>query len=57
LFDEKKIVYQSFDVATDKARREEMVGKTGQLAVPVVDIDGELSVGYDEEWLKKKLGI
>jgi hypothetical protein len=34
-----------------------MVNKTGQLGVPVIDIDGELTVGYDEKWIKEKLGL
>jgi glutaredoxin 3 len=57
LLDENKVVYKNLDVATDKAARDEMVSKTGRLAVPVVDIDGEVSVGYDEKWLKQKLNL
>jgi len=34
-----------------------MVKKTGQLAVPVIDIDGEISVGFDEKWLRQKLNL
>jgi len=34
-----------------------MVSKTGKLVVPVVDIDGEISIGYDEKWLKEKLNV
>lgn len=45
-------------MATDKAAREEMVNKTGgRLVVPVVEIDGEVAVGYDENWLKQELGV
>jgi glutaredoxin 3 len=57
LLDENKVVYKNLDVATDKVARDEMVSKTGRLAVPVVDIDGEVSVGYDEKWLKRKLNL
>ena len=57
LLDENKIPYKDIDVAKDKVARDEMLGKTGRLAVPVVDIDGEISVGYDEKWLKQKLNI
>ena len=55
--DDNKVTYQSIDVATDKAARDEMVSKTGQLGVPVIDVDGELSVGFDEKWLKEKLNL
>jgi len=45
-------------VAADKAARDEMVSKTGgRLVVPVVEVDGEVVVGYDENWLKQKLGV
>jgi glutaredoxin 3 len=57
LLDDGKIAYQDINVASDKAGRDEMVTKTGQLAVPVIDIDGEISVGYDENWLKQKLNL
>ena len=55
--DENKIPYQNFDVASDKAVRDEMVNKTGQLSVPVVDIDGDILVGFDEKWLRQKLNL
>lgn len=46
------------DVAGDDAARKEMMAKTGgKLAVPVVDIDGEIKVGYDEAWIKTKLDL
>ena len=55
--DENKIPYQNLDVASDKAIRDEMVSKTGQLGVPVVDIDGDILVGFDEKWLRQKLDL
>ena len=57
LLDKNNISYQAIDVASDKAGREEMVSRTGQIQVPVIEIDGEVSVGYNESWLKQKLGI
>lgn len=46
------------DVAKDEAARKEMSEKTkGRMVVPVVDIDGEVSIGYDENWIKGKLGL
>jgi glutaredoxin-like YruB-family protein len=55
--DENKIPYQNFDVASDKDARDEMISKTSQLGVPVVDIDGDISVGFDEKWLRQKLNL
>ena len=57
MLDENKVVYKNLDVASDKIARDEMLNKTGQFAVPVVDIDGEIAVGYDEKWLKQKLNL
>lgn len=51
------IKYQNLDVAGDRKAREEMIKKTGQMSVPQVEIDGEVIVGYNEEWMKKKLGL
>jgi len=55
--DENKIPYQNLDVASDKAARDEMTSKTGQLGVPVVDIDGDVAVGFNENWLRQKLNL
>jgi len=55
--DDNKVSYQAFDVASDKAARDEMVTKTSQMGVPVVDVDGEISVGFDEQWLREKLNL
>ncbi len=57
MLDQNKVPYQNLDVASDKAARDEMISKTGQMAVPVVDIDGEVAVGYDEKWLRQKLNL
>ena len=55
--DENKITYQTLDVASDKAARDEMVTKSGQMGVPVIDIDNDIAVGFDEKWLKQKLNL
>ena len=55
--DEHNIAYQDVDVATDSTAREEMVKKTGQMAVPVIEIDGEFTIGFNEALLKEKLGL
>jgi len=57
LLDENKILYKYLDVSIDKIARDEMVSKTGKLVVPVVEVDGEISIGYDEKWLKEKLNF
>ena len=51
------IAYTEFDVAADISKRKEMVDKTGQMGVPVIDVDGQIMVGFSEEALSKALGI
>jgi glutaredoxin 3 len=41
----------------DKTKLDEMVKKSGRMAVPVLDIDGEVIVGFDETKIKEKLGL
>jgi glutaredoxin 3 len=49
--------YEEFDVVSDLKAREEMVAKSHQLGVPVIDIDGEIIVGFDRDHLARALGI
>ncbi len=56
-FKKHGIAYEEHDVATDEKARNDMVEKSGQLGVPVIDIDGEITVGFDGVQLKKTLGL
>ncbi len=51
------IAFQDINVGADRTAREEMVHRTGQMGVPVVEVDGEITVGYDKAWLKEKLSL
>ena len=51
------IQYEDLNVAEDKAARDEMISRSGQMTVPVIDIDGELLLGFDQNQVKEKLGI
>lgn len=53
--EDNSIPYKDVNVAEDKAAREEMIRKSGQLGVPVIEIDGEIIIGYNEPKLKEKL--
>ena len=57
LFEKYKIVYDEYNVGTDLDRRREMVERSGQKGVPVIIIDDEVIVGFDEPRLKKALEI
>ena len=54
---ENNISYVDYDVGQDSQRAEEMTAKSGQMGVPVLDIDGQIIVGFDKEKIKQVLGI
>jgi len=56
-FKKNNVQYDEKDVSTDAAARDEMIAKSNQMGVPVVDVDGELSVGFDKERLSQLLNI
>ncbi len=56
-FKEHNIAYTEHDVASDMEKRKEMVDKSGQLGVPVIIIDDELTVGFDQAKLEQMLGL
>lgn len=56
-FKNNNINYEEKDVSTDTKARDEMIQKSGQLGVPVVDVDGKLVVGFDKAKLSELLGI
>jgi len=51
------VAYEERDVLTDLKAREEMMKKSHQFGVPVIDIDGEIIVGFDRPKLKELLGL
>lgn len=55
--DEKGFQYQDLNVAEDLQAREEMIEKSGQMGVPVSDIDGNIVVGFDKEKVNELLEI
>ena len=55
--DEKSIKYESIDVASNETAQKEMIEKSGQMGVPVIDIDGKIVVGFDKEKINEILNI
>ena len=51
------IAFAAKNVAVDAAAREELVARTGRMAVPVITVDDEVVVGFDRGRLKRLLGI
>ena len=56
-FKENDIKFTEIDVGKDQEAAEEMVEKSGQMGVPVIDINGEIIVGFDRNKIKKALKI
>lgn len=53
----KGIAYTDVDVAADPTKADEMIKKSGQMGVPVTDIDGTIIVGFDKPKLNAALGL
>lgn len=45
-FKEKGVQFEDVDVSRDRTRAMEMVEKSGQMGVPVIDIGGKIIVGF-----------
>ncbi|MFA5933638.1 MAG: glutaredoxin family protein [Candidatus Paceibacterota bacterium] len=56
-FKENNIQYTEYNVASDMEKRTEMIEKSGQMGVPVIIIDGEITVGFNEGQIRQTLGI
>ena len=56
-FKEHSVNYEEKNVSVDEKARDEMVEKSGQLGVPVINIDSQIIVGFDKEKLSKLLKL
>ena len=51
-FAEKGIVFDEIDVSIDEAAAKEMIDRTGQMGVPVIEIESDVVVGFDRAVLE-----
>ena len=56
-FREKNIAYTEFNVAIDIEKAQEMIDKSGQMGVPVIDIGGNIIVGFNKPVIDRELGL
>ena len=56
-FNDNGVKFTEYNVATDLEKRQDMVQKSGQMGVPVIDIDGKITVGFDENRLRELLKL
>ncbi len=48
-FKKNNVPFEDIDVTRDRVKAQEMVTKSGQMGVPVIDIDGTILVGFQPE--------
>ncbi len=53
----KSIPFKEVDVSRDQQAARELVRRTGQLGVPVIEIDGRAVVGFDQRQVDRLLGL
>ena len=56
-FKEKNVEFTDYDVSTDLEKRKEMIEKSGQMGVPVIFIDEDMTIGFDKDKISGALGI
>lgn len=56
-FNEHNVKYEEINVQENHEAAEEMIGKSGQMGVPVIDVDGTIIVGFDKKALEKALKL
>ena len=54
-FRENRISFTEYNVASDQRKAEEMVRKSGQMGVPVIDINGRIIVGFNQPEIDRAL--
>ena len=56
-FKEKGVEFEDFDVASNLEKRKEMMDKSGQMGVPVILIEDQIVVGFNQPKIIELLGI
>jgi glutaredoxin-like YruB-family protein len=55
-FDKNGLPYEEVDVSIDEAAAKEMIVKTNQMGVPVIEIGEEIVVGFDRAKIEELIG-
>lgn len=56
-FTKNNVQYNEYDVARDIQKRQEMLDKSHQFGVPVIEIDGKIVIGFDKPKITQLLGL
>ena len=54
---EHKVQFTNIDVSADQEKAQEMIEKSGQMGVPVMDVDGQILIGFDKKKVSELLKI
>lgn len=52
---QRKVRFTEYNVASDQVRADEMVRKSGQMGVPVIDVNGRIIVGFNQPEIERAL--
>jgi len=53
----KGVEFNDYNVAEDQSKAQEMVEKSGQMGVPVIEIDNNIIVGFDKPEIDRLLNL
>lgn len=56
-FKENNVEYEEIDIIAQPDKRNDLVEKTGQMAVPVIEVNEEIVIGFDKKRLSELLEI
>lgn len=54
---QSNIAFDNIDVSENPAKAQEMIKKSGQMGVPVIDVEGTIIIGFDKEKINEVLGL
>lgn len=54
---DSNVTFEDIDVSTNQEKAQEMIQRSGQMGVPVIEVNGKLIIGFDKEAIKAALGI
>ena len=54
---QNNISYDEIDISKNKETAKELIARSGQIGVPVLEIDGKIIIGFDKDKIKSALGL
>ena len=56
-FKAQGVSFEEVDVSRNREKAQEMIRKSGQMGVPVIDIEGDVVIGFDQPSIDRILGL